>query len=107
MAGFCRRLKVNEGVRIEGDGQTIDVVIIDIYIAGNQKQVFFRVDGFEGLERFMLDYHSKDMEEIPGVRIGVAERTNTRVEKEPRGRTINLACFVEDGYEINRRKYPV
>ena len=107
MPGFCKRLKVNDGVHIEGDGQTIDVVITRIFSGHWKKQVFFKVKGFEGIERFMLDYNSEDMEDIPHVKIGIAEKTNVRSDGTLRGRNVSLFCAVGDGYQIDPRQYPV
>lgn len=105
MPGFVRRLKINEGIHVEGDGRTIDIVIRSIYMVHDEKVTIFEVNGVKGLEYFVLTYSKSDMNSIPDMSVGIAEQSSRKKGKGRRNNTVNISFFAKEGYQAYRRMY--
>ena len=99
MPGYMRCFKENQGTHIEGNGESIDVVVRKIINSGPQKEANIEIIGIPGLKEVHLSPSNRDVDLIPGIKLGIVHR------ERKSGRPVYLSYYCEEGYSLKPKNY--
>ena len=99
MKNLIRGFKENQGMRIEREGVSLDIVVDNITGSGQNKRVKLRVMGVEGVEPISLSMSNNTKIVIPGIKITYIYR------KKGRGHAATLLGSCPDGYSVTYKDY--
>ena len=98
MPGFMRSFKENQGTHIEGNGESIDVVVREIIGSSYRKEVVVEIRGVPELETAHLTGANRNIDLAPGLNVGI-------VHKQTSGLPVYLSFLLDEGYRITPKDY--
>ena len=100
MSGRCNSFQIDEGIHVEGNGITLDIILKSFRGGRRNRSAILEIIENEASRLFHISYWEPSQEIIPGVSIQIASGKRVRVG------SVALSYYCGDGFAHEWRTYP-
>jgi sRNA-binding carbon storage regulator CsrA len=99
MAFFSSR-KVNEGINLEGKGNSIDIIVKEVEGSMKKRNALFEIRKNQSSEEFYMNYDDPEVKINEDIRFDIFTTSNKPDE-------VRIALNASKEYAINIKSYPI